>query len=218
MAINKKQSSMWVKAVLIFVALAFVVSLTPGLFMGRNSAAQDTGATETGATLERIANEHLAAVTSNTAVLESDPENYGALVTLGNTYFDWAFQIRNQVGPTSGHDLPIWNAAVSAYERALAVQPGDPNVEVDLAIALFYSGQADRAIELVEQVMETSPEFAPAYFNAGIFYRAFGRTDDAVAALERYLELEPEGSSAASARDMLAQMAAAPSGEATTTP
>jgi tetratricopeptide (TPR) repeat protein len=61
----------------------------------------------------------------------------------------------------------MWISAATAYERALAEQPGDPNVSVDLAIAYFYSGQTDRAIETAERVIAESPEFGPAYFNAG---------------------------------------------------
>jgi hypothetical protein len=89
-AINKKQSSLWVKIVLIFVVVAFVVSLVPALFLGNNAGTQDaSGASETGAALERIANDHLPAVNSYTAVLASEPTSYTALVGLGNTYFDW---------------------------------------------------------------------------------------------------------------------------------
>jgi tetratricopeptide (TPR) repeat protein len=219
-AINKKQSSLWVKIVLIFVVVAFIASLVPALFLGNTGGTQDaSGATETAATLERVANDHLPAVNSYTAALSSEPTSYTALVGLGNTYFDWGAQLQQALGGNTGHDLPMWLAASTAYNQALAVQPGDPNVGVDFAIALFYSGQAERAIEVIEQVQAESPEFGPAYFNAGIFYRAIGQTDTAIANLERYLELEPEGGSASAATGILAELrAAAPSGEATTTP
>lgn len=219
MAINKKQSSLWVKIVVIFVVVAFVASLLPALFLGNTGGTQNaSGAGETGATLETVANDHLPAVNSYTAALASEPTSYTALVGLGNTYFDWGAQLQQALGGNTGHDLPMWLAAATAYNQALTVQPGDPNVGVDFAIALFYSGQTDRAIEVIEQVQAESPEFGPAYFNAGIFYRATGQTDKAIANLERYLELEPEGSNAAAATSILAELQAAPSGEATTTP
>jgi len=218
-AINKKQSSLWVKIVVIFVVVAFVASLLPALFLGNTGGTQNaSGAGETGATLETVANDHLPAVNSYTAALASEPTSYTALVGLGNTYFDWGAQLQQALGGNTGHDLPMWLAAATAYNQALTVQPGDPNVGVDFAIALFYSGQTDRAIEVIEQVQAESPEFGPAYFNAGIFYRATGQTDKAIANLERYLELEPEGSNAAAATSILAELQAAPSGEATTTP
>lgn len=220
MAINKKQSSIWVKAVLVFVAFAFVVSLIPALFLGNGAGNQDaSGATETGAALERIANEHLPAVNSYTAALASEPTSYTAMVGLGNTYFDWGLQIQQTVGTTTGNDLPMWLSAATLYDRALQIEPGDPNVATDFAVALFYSGQTQAAIQVIEKVQVDSPDFAPAYFNAGVIYRFAGQPDKAVANLERYLELEPEGNSASAAENLLAEIKAAPpSGEATTTP
>ena len=218
MAINKKQSSLWVKIVLIFVILAFVVSLVPALFLGPGANQPATGGTATGATLERIANSHLPAVNSYTAALQSEPTSYTAMVGLGNTYFDWGSQIQQEFGAASGHDLSYWLSATVAYERALAQQPGDPGVTVDLSVAYFYSGETARAIETAEQVIAESPEFAPAHFNVAIFYRATGQNDQAVAALERYLEIEPGGQSAAAAQSMLSEMQDAPPGEETTTP
>lgn len=220
MAINKKQSSIWVKAVLIFVALAFVVSLLPSLFLGKQgTSGENAPASGTGAILEKIANDHLPAVTSYTSALASDPTSYTALVALGDTYFDWASQLQQaqqSLGGASGHDLPMWFAAAAAYDRALVVQPGDPNVATDMSIALFYSGQTDRAVETITQVQADEPEFAPAFFNGGIFLRGAGDVAGAIASFERYLKLEPSGPSAPSAQSMLAELKGASTGETTT--
>ncbi len=210
MAINKKQTSVWMKVVLITVAVVFIASFVLPAFLGWGQSNQQPATTETGATLERIAADHAPMIASNTIALENDPANFGILVNLGNTYYDWGLQIMNALGPGSGHDLPMWVSATVFYERALAVQGDDPNVRTDMAIAYFYSGNVLRAIEVIEGVYADSPDFAPAYYNGAIFYRATGRTADAVRVLERYLELEPEGPSAPAARDMLAEMAAAP--------
>jgi hypothetical protein len=86
----------------VFVVVAFVVSLVPALFLGNGNTQQATGATETGATLERIANDHLPAVNSYTATLQSEPTSYTAWTGLGNTYFDWGFQIQQAVGANTG--------------------------------------------------------------------------------------------------------------------
>ena len=211
MAINKKQTSVWMKAVLIFVVFAFVASIIgPALFAGLGSGPAPAGS-ETGAVLEQIASAHAPAIASNTVALESDPDNYDVLVNLGNSYYDWALRIMGALQQGSGQDLPMWNAATVYYERALAVQPGDPNVMTDMAIAYFYSGNVSRAIEVAEQVFAESPDFAPAYYNSAVFYRMAARTADAVTALERYLELEPEGTSADAARQMLQEMEGVPS-------
>lgn len=210
------------KAVLVFVALAFIVSLLPQIFLGKKGdAGGEASASGAGAVLESIANEHLPAVTSYTAALASEPTSYTALVGLGNTYFDWGAKLqeaRQALGDVDGHDLPMWLSAAAAYDQALAVQPGDPSVGTDMAIALFYSGQTSRAIDVVERVQEEAPEFGPALFNAGIFYRGAGDATRAIAAFERYLEIEADGPSAPAARSMLSELQGAAGGESTTTP
>ncbi|HET6497697.1 MAG TPA: hypothetical protein VFH17_01385, partial [Coriobacteriia bacterium] len=94
MAINKKQSSLWVKVVLVLVIVAFVATLVPAAFLGGGQGGAGDAATTTGATLERLAQTHLPAVRSNTAVLASDPTSYTALVNLGNAYYDWGLQLQ----------------------------------------------------------------------------------------------------------------------------
>ncbi len=187
--------------------------------MGGNQTPQSTG-TETGATLERVAGTHLPAIMSYTSVLESEPTSYTVLVAAADTYFDWGFQIRNELGATNpGQDLPMWYSAISHYERALEAGPGDPNVKTDLSIAYFYSGQGLRAIELIETVMAESPDFAPGFFNAGIFYRAFDRPDEAVVAFERHIELDPGSQTAQTAQTWLDEIGAQDGAiEATTAP
>lgn len=219
MAINKRQSSLWVKATIIFVVLAFVITAVPVFFMG-DGQPQAPEATGTGAALERIAQNYAPTVTQYQTMLQSEPTSYTVLVATGDAYFDWAFQIRNEVGQAGiGFDLPMWNAAASFYERALDVEPGDPGVATGLAISYFYSEQRELAIETIEAVIEESPEFAPAYFEAGIFYRADGRLDDALVAFETHITLAPETDTAATARtwadDLRAQGASA---EETLTP
>lgn len=217
MAISKKQSSVWVKVVLVVVIVAFVGTLVPAAFLGGQG---DTGggATSTGATLERIAQTHLPTVRSNTAVLASDPTSYTALVNLGNAYYDWGLQLQQEFGAVSGHDLPMWISAANAYEQAIAVRPGDPSVATDMAVALFYAGQTARSVEVIEQVIAESPEFAPVFFNGGFIYRSVGETAKAVTALERYLELEPEGDFVSAAQSILAELQGTPSGETTPAP
>jgi len=210
-AINKKQASTWVKIVVVVVVIAFAGgSLLPVFFGAGRSAQQPVTDTETAATMERIASDHIPSIMGGIATLESEPESYTVLVNLGNTYYSWGAQLRDAFGPGGGQDLPMWTSAGAYYERALSLQPGDPNVKTDLAVTYFYGGQTQRAIDLIEEVIAESPDFAPAHFNAGIFYRASGQFDDAVAILERYLELEPEGPNTAAARQILSDIDSAP--------
>lgn len=196
MALNKAQTSLGVKVILIFLIIAFVASFIPlvgGVFSGGNGTANQPGQLST---RESIDQQFQPTVASLTAQLQSEPESYPVLVSLGNTYFDWAIQLQQASqtdSATIGADQPLWVAAKDAYERALAVKQGEAPVTVDYAITLFYTGETNAAIKTAEQVTKDTPDFGPAYFNLGVFYNALGETDKAVAAYEKYLKLDPTG-------------------------
>ncbi len=143
--------------------------------------------------LESIAANHAGAVSAFQQQLASDPTSYTVLANLGNTYSDWATQILQYQQGSGAADQPVWVATTVYYERALEVQPGDPAVMTDLAIAYFYSGQWSKAVETIESAMEVDPEFAPAYYNAMIFYDSVGDTVSSTSNAVRYLELDPQG-------------------------
>lgn len=196
MAINKAKSSPVVKIVLIFLIIAFVTSFISlsGVFSGTPAQTpQQGGGADPLATVNA---QYRPTVQALTAQLQSDPASYTVLVSLGNTYFDWAAQTQ-QASQTStavaGADQPLWVAAKDAYRRAVDVKSGEPPVMVDYAIVTFYTGDTNEAIKLAESVSKSSPEFAPAWFNLGIFYGAVGQNQKGVAAFERYLKLDPQG-------------------------
>ncbi|MBE0477348.1 MAG: tetratricopeptide repeat protein [Coriobacteriia bacterium] len=193
MAIDKKRTAPWVKAVIVLVALAFAAGpaiAALGLRTGGGSTAAG------GDAYARIAGQFAPQADANEARLASEATSYTVLVDQGNLYFDWALEVqRDQQLASGGADRPIWLAATHYYERALAERPGDPAVGTDLAISYFYARRVADAIQTVEKVVEEQPDFAAARFNAGIFYREVGRTADAVSALQKYLELDPNGKS-----------------------
>lgn len=135
-------------------------------------------------------------VTALRTLTESQPASYTPLVNLGNKYFDWA-QALGQASQTSTAAAtamgPLWVSAVDSYKKALAIQPGDPSVTTDLAIATFYSGDTTAAIALVAPVSKANPTFPQAWFQLGVFYEAAGQPTKAIAAYERYLKLDPKG-------------------------
>ena len=57
--------------------------------------------------------------------LQNNSNDVGLLVQLGNTYFD----------------SNMYPEAIEAYEKSLALKPGDPNVLTDLGVMYRRSGQ-----------------------------------------------------------------------------
>lgn len=218
MAIDKRNTPIWMKVVLIILAVVFVfgfVAVAANPFGGPDA----TTPTSTDP-LAQINAQYQPTVAALTEQLQGDPENYTNLVSLGNTYFDWAAgtqQIAQQNPQAVGADQPLWIAAKDAYGRAVVIRVDEPPVLVDYAITLFYTGETDKAIEMAGTALEVDADFAPAYFNLGVFHAAKGETDKATAAFSRAVELDPEGqqTNVEFAKQQLQQLESTP---ATTTP
>jgi cytochrome c-type biogenesis protein CcmH/NrfG len=108
--------------------------------------------------------------------LKSDPNNYEALVDLGNAYYDI--------------DNPP--KAIEYYERALRIKPNQAPILVDMGAMYRQSGDPDKALELFIRATQIDPDLSQAYFNLGMIYR-MEKNDPASAARawRKYLELEP---------------------------
>src|SRR5690349_9660246 len=84
-----------------------------------------------------------------------------------------------------------YREAAAAFRRALAIDPSLSIAHLNLAIALFYDSQldeADREAQLAADAMPSAPQ--PPYIR-GLIARAAGRDDDAAAAFERVLAIDP---------------------------
>lgn len=194
MAINKKKASPVVKIGIWVVSAMLILSFTlPLLIDGLSGSSGTTNNTGTGQ-LDAVATKHGPTVTALEQQLASQPTSYTVLSNLGNTYFDWGMEAE-QASPNTGASRPMWTSAVVYYDRAIEVQPGNPNVTTDAAIAHYYSGDAPGAAALIDTVIKANPEFAPGHFNGAIFYEAVGRNADALAAAKKAQELDPEGQS-----------------------
>ncbi len=196
MALDKSRTSLGVKIVLIFVAIAMVGYLAPTLFGLFGSSG--SGATTKSDVLSSLSAQYAPTIASYDAILRSDPTSYTVLVNTGNAYFDWAVKVQ-QASSTDqallGADQPMLLSARQYYERAQAVQADDPPVAVDLAITYFYSGETTRAIATATTVTKKHADFAPAWFNLGVFYGSNGNNPAAITAFEKAVALDPKGQS-----------------------
>lgn len=83
-----------------------------------------------------------------------EPGNYALQVQVGNT----------------AYDLEDWKKAVDAYERALTLQGGDPNVLTDLGVAYRNLGNGEKALGMFSQALAKDPKHWPAAFNQAIVW------------------------------------------------
>lgn len=109
------------------------------------------------------------------SILEKDPRNLEALITLGNAYFD----------------TDRYQEAIDAYSKALAIDPKNPDVRTDMGIMYRRLGQFDKAIEAFRQAAQDNPMHANSRFNLGVVLK-YDKKDylGAIKAWEEFLKLE----------------------------
>ena len=77
-------------------------------------------------------------------------------------------------------------ASLSAYERALNLNPNDADVIAEYADALVYDGQPAHAVELLHRAMRLNPYYPDWYlWNLADAYNDLNRPEDVIATVRR---------------------------------
>jgi Tfp pilus assembly protein PilF len=72
------------------------------------------------------------------------------------------------------------------YERAIELQPNDPDANIGLARVLMEMKQTQKAQALLEHTIQLDPTIPLAHFRLSTIYRQEGRADDAKREVEQY--------------------------------
>jgi Flp pilus assembly protein TadD len=132
----------------------------------------------------------LAELTALRARLKANPGDLAAIVGLADMYFDAG---------------KFDQAAVYA-RRALALDPGNPDVRTDYATALHQTGHDLEALAQLDTVLAQRPKFVQALFNRGVVLQAIGRRTDAVAAFRRFIAAAPNDPRVVDARSTIDEL------------
>jgi cytochrome c-type biogenesis protein CcmH/NrfG len=110
------------------------------------------------------------------SILEKDPNNVQALISLGNAYFD----------------TDRYQEAIDVYSRVLSGDPKNPDVRTDMGIMYRKMGQFDKAIEAFRQAARDAPQHLNSRFNLGVTLK-YDKNDypGAIQAWEEFLKLWP---------------------------
>lgn len=84
-----------------------------------------------------------------------------------------------------------YKAAISAYERAVDLDPQNVKVLSNLANLYYREGRVEEAIATLERSVRMDPTFFGGYFNLGNVYNRERHYDKAIAAYKRALEITP---------------------------
>ena len=124
-----------------------------------------------------ISEQQNQAILNLEAEVTANPENFNNWTQLGHLYFD-----TDQYGK-----------AIAAYNKSLELHSGDANLWTDLGVMYRRSGDSDKAIECFDKAMAMDSTHEPSRLNKGIvLYYDFNKTDEAIAAWETVLVINPE--------------------------
>jgi Tfp pilus assembly protein PilF len=102
--------------------------------------------------------------------------------------------------------LGMASFAIESLRRALQAAPEDPDVQLDLAVALELGGLAREAESVYLQMVQAQPSDARVRLNLGLLYaRRLAEPAKAREHLEQYLRLVPQSTDAAEIRRWLAE-------------
>ena len=125
------------------------------------------------------------------AAVLTDPKNHDAWAALGNEYFD-----------SHQHQK-----AVTAYGRALALKPNDPNVLTDQGVMYRELGQFEKALANFQQANKLDPNHLQSLINIGVVYSSnLDKPAEAAKAWNKIIATAPNSEQAAQARQMLSQL------------
>ena len=96
-----------------------------------------------------------------------------------------------------------FDTAVTRFEQALSIAPGSKSALVGYTKGLIEVGRLDDALETAEKAVRIDDKNADAYLVLGAARQEKELSGKAVAAYERYLELDPKSPHAVDIREVI---------------
>jgi len=186
--LNKEQTSRITRIIALVAAISFVLSFIPILytgFSGQKATKKQPPANS--------ATTNTTATNSTTQTTATAPKNN-------------AVKIKNLIDQ-AGLNVEIKNyeLAVTYYKQALDTDPNNLDAKSGLGIAQVLKGDNEGGYNQLKSVVANNPEQADSQFYLGIAATKLGKADEAKAAYEAYLKLEPSGQHADTAKKALNQ-------------
>jgi len=124
-------------------------------------------------------------------VVANEPKNLQAWTMLANEYYD-----TDQA-----------QKAINAYNKALEITPGNPNLLTDQGVMFKRTGQFDKALANFEKAQKIDPKHLQSLYNIGIVYSEdLKQPDKALKAWNHYLELDSTSPAAQQVKRLMAQI------------
>jgi tetratricopeptide (TPR) repeat protein len=127
------------------------------------------------------------AVAAFRRTIEIQPENIQALKSLGQLY----------------GKMRIYDESVKFYSLATQLISNDPEAFFNLGVGQMNLGNQEAAMEAFQKSIGCDERYADSYYQLGLIFLNQSKPDEALAALEKFLQLAPEDRKAGNAREMI---------------
>ena len=172
-----KKETMWMVA-----SIALVAGFLGGVVFGVYKSGTGTSVQES--MLSQPAEEEQGASVESAAQIfelekrtSESPDDVAAWIDLGNLYFD------------TGN----YEKAITAYNKALELNPNNANVMNDLGVMYRRTGQPKKAIEAFDKAIKIDPGHETVRFNKGIvLMHDLNDLEGAIQAWEELVKLNPD--------------------------
>lgn len=135
-----------------------------------------------------------------------------AKTSIATKNYPRAIEAANKALAIDPEEQPMYAVLFEAYTatgdkakaaEAKAKMPADAAVLFNDAAKLINAGKDSEAEPLLKQAISVNDKFAQAYYELGMLYVRLQKNADAKTNLQKYLELEPTGKDAGTAKEML---------------
>jgi tetratricopeptide (TPR) repeat protein len=155
-----------------------------------------------------------------TEALKIKPDMTAAWIAVAKTElklkdYPKAIEAANKVLEIDNEDTDMWSVLAQAYtatgDKAKAAEakaklPKSASETFNDAARLINAGNDGEAEKLLKQAISIDDKFAIAYYELGMVYVRGGKSAEAKVNLEKYLELDPKGKDAPTAKEMLSYL------------
>lgn len=120
-------------------------------------------------------------------VAEKEPKNTGIILSIGNSY-------------SNMKKIP---EALDWYDKIEVEKITDPVVLYNIGVFNFNAGKIEDSLRFFKRSTEVKEDFKDGWYQLGMCYMSVAKNKEAIAAFEKYLQLDPDSQQARQVKEIL---------------
>lgn len=178
------------KVVIVLFIVVFALSTLAGALASVFQSAQNQSVEYN---VDYIDSQYTDYVADLESKLEGDPENAETLLATARACSSWGTSVLMLAATDDeqSHGTELVERALGYYDRYLELDNAS-DARTERAMCEYYLGDVETATADLEAVTNDDPEYALAWYDLGLLREAQGLSDEALAAYQKAVELDPD--------------------------